>query len=218
MPLKHDDKLLEHILSPDLEIASKALDEAGDVDPIPTRWAKPLVVAYLDRTKSESIRERILWLIDRLPEPFIVEALRKSFEIDSEYFSYVTCDDDFEPLNTELASLAPNYEDFPLIKKFIEEYIEQEISGARKCQASFEGVSSDAHEWLENPDAIPSEYDIPGKCATCLYWVPLTIAEGGVLGDCSIHSADVGLFRQDVTCEQWTKRNNDNSCDQEDDK
>ena len=92
------------------------------------------------------------------------------------------------------------------MKKLIEDYLWESQKSVQEAEAFFQGIDEEALDWLDDRFRVPKSYKVPHTCATCDNFYPAELGEGGVLGECAIHSEEFGLFRHSASCDQWHRR------------
>jgi len=109
-------------------------------------------------------------------------------------------------LDSVLQRLLPNYQYVEAVNSAVEGYLHRHLRLQAETELSFQGIDSAALDWIDDPETVPQVYAKDRKCATCAHYRPMEAAEGGVLGECGLYTAKLGLFRHDSSCEEWVKR------------
>lgn len=201
--------LLARLLSDDPETSARAYEEAT-TQPLDERWCRSFVVAYMDYTRPHDVRSQFAELLSRFPDDVVTREFSARFQIDTSIIHDAVMEGNTLSLEAAAERVAPEFECNALLKRLVTEYLNEAVRRERHATAYFEhGVDSDAVDWVDDPSVMPESYQVPGTCATCSSFSPVEVGDGGVLGECSKHSAECGMFRQDATCKDWTAADTD---------
>jgi hypothetical protein len=209
MASKERDNLLAKLLVksvPGERSIYEVLEDLRYDEPLPPSWTVPLVDACFDQSRDEEQRYYFVELLRKLPDDRVKTAIGARLDMSYEALhGYRVCGD-FVILEQEIEGQLPGYRSVKTVNDAVEDLISGEVRSQASADLMFQGIDEVALDWLDNPEQVPEVYAIEGKCATCSCYRPSEIGDGGVLGECDIHSAELGMFRQDATCDQWSLR------------
>jgi hypothetical protein len=201
---------LEHLLAPEKSqpwaITEAVCERYGESESLPAEWAEPLLKACLDDSRSRQQRSEIMCLLNRLPSEKLAKIVEDLVYLDSGIVHDAAQEGNMRELVYHVDAMLPGYREVPAVEEAIKQILVSAMDAERRADANFLGVDEDAMDWLDDPDNVPDQYNIPNTCATCDSFYPRDISDEGVLGECAVHSTELGLFAHTSTCKRWAER------------
>ena len=197
---------LKELLKADVGTMYELMEDIEGHMSLPANWTAPLMDAIFNRRNDLDKRLFFMGLLAQLPAGLVTAEIHKRLDISYDALHDYRMFGDTMSLDADVDRQLPSYGDWPVVEKAVEKFVMGEVHQQSEADLFFQGIDEGALDWINDPDAIPDAYDIKGKCASCSHFHPRETAEGGVLGECDVRTATLGLFRQDASCDEWVER------------